>query len=78
MPDEGGGSSQDALSSVDSQCNMTRRALGPVRREHWKISRAHSRGSLRGDALVRFTQKKPQPSWAFAGTSSCTLSWEFS
>ena len=27
-------------------------------REHCKISRQHSRGSLRGDPLVRFTQKK--------------------
>ena len=27
-------------------------------REHWKISREHFRGSLRGDPLVRFTQKK--------------------
>ena len=41
--------------------------------EHWKISREHSRGSLRGDPLVRFTQTKPQPSWAFPWTSSCTL-----
>ena len=29
-------------------------------REHWKFSREHSRGSLRGDPLVRFTQRKPQ------------------
>ena len=39
-------------------------------REHWKFSREHwkiSRGSLREDPLVRFTQTKPQPSWAFPG-----------
>ena len=53
-------------------------------REHWKIScehwfsREHSRGSFRGDPLVCFTQKKPQPSWAFSWTSSCTLLWAFS
>ena len=29
-------------------------------REHWKFSREHSRGSLRGDPLVRFTQTKSQ------------------
>ena len=28
-----------------------------ISREHWKISCEHSRGSLRGDPLVRFTQK---------------------
>ena len=33
-----------------------------ISREHWKFSREHSRGSFRGDALVCFTQKKPQPS----------------
>ena len=49
-----------------------------ISREHWKISREHSRGSLRGHSLVSFTQKKPQPSWAFPWTSSCTLSWAFS
>ena len=43
-------------------------------RDHWKNSREHSRGSLRGDPLVRFTQKKPQPSWAFPWPSSCTFS----
>ena len=48
-----------------------------ISREHWKISSVHSRGSLRGHPLVRFTQKKPQPSWAFPWTSSCTLSWAF-
>ena len=47
-------------------------------REHWKITREHSRGSLRGDPLVRFAQRKPQPSWTFPWTSSCTLSWAFS
>ena len=29
-----------------------------ISREHWEISREHSRGSLRGDPLVHFTQKK--------------------
>ena len=48
-----------------------------ISREHWKISREHSRGSLRGDPLVCFTQKKPQPSWAFPWTSSCTLPCAF-
>ena len=49
-----------------------------ISREHWKFSREHSRGSFRGDPLVCFTQKEPQPSWAFSWTSSCTLSWAFS
>ena len=49
-----------------------------ISREHWKFSREHSRGSFRGDPLACFTQKKPQPSWAFSWTSSCTLSWAFS
>ena len=47
-------------------------------REHWKISCEHSHGSLRGDPLVRFTQTKPQPSWAFPWTSSWTLLCAFS
>ena len=49
-----------------------------ISREHWKFSREHSRGSFRGDPLMCFTQKKPQPSWAFSWTSSCTFSWAFS
>ena len=49
-----------------------------ISREHWKFYCEHSRGSVRGDPLVRFTQTKPQPSWAFPWTSSCTLSWAFS
>ena len=54
------------------------RAHWKISREHWKISCEHSRGSLRGDPLVRFTQTKPQPSWAFPWTSSCTLPCAFS
>ena len=49
-----------------------------ISREHWKFSREHSRGSFRGDPLLCFTQKKPQPSWAFSWAFSCTLSWAFS
>ena len=49
-----------------------------ISREHWQISREHSRGSLRGDPLVCFTQKKPQPSWAFPWTPLCTLPCAFS
>ena len=57
IPRLGGGIGQETKHVKIGHVKIDRAHFCVHFREHWKISREHSRGSLRGDPLVWFTQK---------------------